>query len=106
MFGIETKSRSMNAPCTEGIRETKGCQLCKSGHKSIFYFCDKFSPPNWQSLELILSLSSRKFKYFIFMIEMKGKKTKENGTKINFVHKERFQAILKIVDNQQILPDV
>jgi hypothetical protein len=40
------------------------------------------------------------------MIEMKGKKTKENGTKINFVHKERFQAILKIVDNQQILPDV
>jgi hypothetical protein len=75
----------MNAPCTQGIREPKGCQLCKSDHKSIFYFCDKFNPPDWQSLKLILSLSSEKFKYFIFMIG-KGKKTKDTGTKRSFVH--------------------
>jgi hypothetical protein len=64
-------------PCTQGVRETNGCQLCKSSHKSIFYFCDKFNPPNWQSLELILSLSRGKFKYFIFMIEEEGKREKK-----------------------------
>jgi hypothetical protein len=53
----------MTGPSTLGIREPTGCQLCKSGHKSIFYFGDKLNPPNWQSLELSLSLS-REFQVF------------------------------------------
>ena len=46
-----------------GIKELIGCQLCKSGYKSIFYFGDKLNSPNWHSLKLSLSLS-REFQVF------------------------------------------